>query len=59
MGDCESEVKKANDVGKAVMNGAYRERYGKCARSRDESGVLWLDVGVDGWIRLENAAKNV
>jgi len=56
---CESEVKKVNAAGKAVMNGAYRERYGKCARSRDESGVLWLDVGAGGWTRLDNAAKNV
>ena len=56
---CESEARKANEVGKAVMNGAYRERYGKCARSMDEIGVLWVEVGVDGWIRLDNAAKNV
>lgn len=59
MEDCESEDKKANAVGKAVMNGAYKERYGKCARSRVESGVLWLDVGVDGWRRLDKATKNV
>lgn len=41
-----------------MMNGAYKERYGKCVRSRDEIGVLWLDVGVDGWRRLDKAKKN-
>jgi len=29
------------------------------ARGRDESGVLWLDVGAEGWASLNNAAKNV